>query len=463
MKRALWFTGVAGLAIFISGAAISQTPPAPATPAPNPAAAQAGPASATPPGFTRATFGPADMTNMREGQPVDTRAAEIPTAQPAFAGQTRAPYHKTVPYKVIEITGGLYAPWAIGFLPDGKFLVTEKLPGALRVVDTAGNISAPVTGLEQLGVTWPKTGLFDLALDPKFATNHQIFFTFFAFDKGMVGGIQVARATFNQASNSLSNVKVIFRANPFTPNDGNPSIGSRSGGRLVIGPDGYIYVTIGDRDINGAKTWRVAQTLDTHLGKVIRITKDGKPAPGNPFIGQADARPEIWAIGMRSQEGIAFDSAGKLWLTDHGPRGGDEINLIEKGKNYGWPIITYGVDYAGPAIGDAITAKDGLEQPVYYWSPNWAPSGMTFYNGNLFPAWKGDMFMGALRGNALVRFTIANGKVVNEEPLLTDLKKRIRDVRVGPDGALYVLTDSGTGSISDNTPATSKLLKIVPQ
>jgi glucose/arabinose dehydrogenase len=222
-------------------------------------------------------------------------------------------------------------------------------------------------------------------------------------------------------------------------------------------------MTIGDRDAGGGFPWRVAQTLDTHLGKIIRITKDGKPAPGNPFTGQEGALPENWVIGQRSQEGLAFDPEGRLWEVEHGPRGGDELNLIEKGKNYGWPIISHGIDYPGPPMGDAEVARSGMEQPVYYWSPSTAPSGLAFYKGDLFPEWKNSVFVGMLRGNSLERLTLANGKVVNEEPLLTEVHMRVRDVRVGPDGAVYVLTDSGGGSITDNTPPTSKLLKLTPR
>jgi glucose/arabinose dehydrogenase len=404
-----------------------------------------------------------DYAAVQEGKPIDTRDPEIPGGKPVFPEQTRAPYHKTAPYKATEITGALHAPWAVAFLPDGKYLVTEKLPGALRVVSPDGNIAPPVTGLEELGVTWPQTGLLDLALDPGFASNHRIFFTFFAFDRGMIGSIQVARATFNQASNALSDVKVIFRALPSTPNDNRSGVGSRSGGRLAIGPDGFIYVIVGDRDAGGSFPWQVAQTLDTHLGKVLRITRDGKPAPGNPFIGKDGALPEIWAIGQRSQEGLAFDPAGNLWETEHGPRGGDELNLIKKGGNYGWPIVSHGTDYPGPAMGDGLVAKDGIEQPVYYWSPSTGPSGLAFYKGDLFPEWKGSVFVGMLRGNSLERLGMVNGKVVNEEPLLTEVKMRIRDVRVGPDGAVYVLTDSGGGSITNNTSPTSKLIKLTPR
>jgi glucose/arabinose dehydrogenase len=434
--------GLAGLAALSCGAAIAQPPPAPTRPP---------------------SVGIPDYAAVKEGQPIDSRPPEIIGGKPQFPEQTRAPYHKTAAFKVTEITSVLYAPWALAFLPDGKFLVTEKLPGTLVVVDQTGHISRAVTGLEKLGVTWPETGLLDLALDPNYATNHRIFFTFFAFDRAMIGGIQLARATFNEAANSLSDIQVIFRAIPATPNDNRSGVGSRSGGRIAIGPDGFLYMTVGDRDGGGAFPWRVAQTLDTHLGKILRLTLDGKPAPGNPFTGQEGALPEIWAIGQRSQEGLAFDPSGKLWEVEHGPRGGDELNLIEKGKNYGWPIISHGIDYPGPPMGDAKVAQAGMEQPVYYWSPSTAPSGLAFYQGTLFPEWKNSLFVGMLRGNSLERLGMANGKIVNEEPLLTDVKMRIRDVRVGPDGAVYVLTDSGGGSITDDTPPGSKLLKLTPK
>jgi glucose/arabinose dehydrogenase len=404
-----------------------------------------------------------DYTALVEGKPVDTRQNENVNDRPLYPEQTRAPYHKTAPYKLTEITSALEAPWALAFLPDGKFLVTERLPGKLRVISPDGAIAPPVSGLEALNTGWPQTGLFDLALDPKFASNHRIFFTFFGFDRGEISGIQVARATFNQAANSVSDVKVIFKARPQTPNDSRSGVGSRSGGRLAIGKDGYLYITIGDRDTGGNRAWRVAQTLDTHLGKILRITQDGKPAPGNPFTGQEGAMPEIWSIGGRSQEGLAFDNDGNLWETEHGPRGGDELNLIKKGGNYGWPISSHGIDYPGPPIGDGQVAMPGIEQPVYYWAPSMGPSQVAFYKGNLFPEWKNSVFVAMLRGNALERLTLQNGKVVNEEPLLTEVKMRLRDVRVGPDGAVYVLSDSGGGSVTNNTPPTSKLLKLTPR
>jgi glucose/arabinose dehydrogenase len=279
----------------------------------------------------------------------------------------------------------------------------------------------------------------------------------------MIGGIQVARATFDEAANALRDVSVIWRAIPQTPNDAHSGIGSRSGGRMVMGRDGYLYITIGDRDAGTSTPWRVAQTLDTHLGKIVRITTDGKPAPGNPFTNTPGALPEIWAIGGRSQEGLAFDSKGQLWETEHGPRGGDELNLIKKGANYGWPLVSHGIDYPGPPMGDGSVSRAGMEEPVYYWAPSLGPSGLAFYDANLFPQWKGSVLVGMLRGNTLLRLTLKNDRVVDEEPLLMEVKMRIRDVRVGPDGAVYVLTDSGGGSITDDTPQASKLLKLTPQ
>jgi glucose/arabinose dehydrogenase len=221
-------------------------------------------------------------------------------------------------------------------------------------------------------------------------------------------------------------------------------------------------MTLGDR--SDSPPWDVAQRLDNDLGKVIHITAEGAPAPDNPFIGEPGVLPEIWAYGTRSQEGLAFDPAtGRLWETEHGPRGGDELNIIGKGRNYGWPAIVHGIDYPGTAIGEGITHKEGMEEPVYYWDPVIAPSGLAFYIGALFPQWRGSVFVGGLRAMMLDRLTIVNDKVVAEEPLLTDLHARIRDVRVGPDGAVYVLTDSGTPTMSLRTPLTSKLLKLTPK
>jgi glucose/arabinose dehydrogenase len=322
-------------------------------------------------------------------------------------------------------------------------------------------LSEPLPGLSGLSSD-PETGLLDVVLDPHFAANHRIFFTFFGYADRTMGNTNVARARLD--GGALTDLKVIFRSTPALPNGPNLAAGAKSGGRIAIGRDGNLFVVIGDRDDAGATPWDVAQKLDTDLGKVIRITPDGKPAPGNPFVGTPEALPEIWAIGQRSQEGLAFDPAtGRLWETEHGPRGGDELNIVEKGKNYGWPVITHGIDYSGVPVGAGITAKDGMEQPVYYWDPIIAPSGLAFYRGRLFPEWKNSVFVGGLRGSLLDRLTLRGDKIVAEEALLTDLHARIRDVRVGPDGAVYVLADMGFQGVRDNTPPTSKLLRLTPK
>jgi glucose/arabinose dehydrogenase len=296
-------------------------------------------------------------------------------------------------------------------------------------------------------------------LDPHFATNHQIFFTFFDYVDNTDSNTYVVRAKLDEAKCALIDAKVIFRAQPAMPSK---RLGGKTGGRIAIAPDGTLFVTIGDR--SDSPPWDVAQRMDTDLGKIIHITADGAPAPDNPFLGKPGVLPEIWAIGLRSEEGLAFDpKTGRLWETEHGPRGGDELNIIERGKNYGWPVISHGIDYPGTPIGEGITHKEGMEEPVYYWDPVIAPSGLAFYTGNLFPQWKNSVFVGGLRGMELDRLTIVDDKVVAEEPLLTDLNTRIRDVRVGPDGAVYVLTDSGTPSMSYRTPLTSKLLKLTPK
>jgi glucose/arabinose dehydrogenase len=395
-----------------------------------------------------------------EGQPIDARAPEKKADTRQFPEQTRAPFHHATDYKVTVLTNQLHAAWASALLPDGKVLVTERLPGALRIVGKDG-VSAPLAGLDGLHVSTPMTGLLDVVLDPDFASNHTIFFTYFEYLDKTVYNTAIARAVLDVNGNAIRDVKVLLKTSPFAPNDQALAAGTKTGGRIAIGADGFIYATIGDRDNAGPRPWPVAQYLDTHLGKVIRITRDGAPAPGNPFIGQAGALPEIWAIGFRSQEGLAFAPDGGLYEVEHGPRGGDEFNLIKKGGNYGWPIISHGIDYRGAAIGEGDVAKAGMEQPVYYWSPSTAPGGLAFYKGKS-KAWAGSAFVGMLNGRQLDRIKLVNGKVVEEEALLIDRKERIRDVRMGSDGAIYVVTDSGGTSITETTPATGELLKLVP-
>ena len=421
----------------------------------------AGPANEAPVTGSRSNSTNADPPwSLVEAQPIDRRPPEKGDDRPEFPQQTRAPYHASPPFKITTLLDNLPAPWSLAFLPDGKILLTERLPGSLRILDTSGKLSEPIAGVRELASAGAQDiGMLDVVLDPNFARNQRIFFTFFDYIGGTDSNTYIARARLDQSKLALSDVKIIFRAEPAIPSK---RLGGKTGGRIAIAPDGSLFVTIGDR--SDSPPWDVAQRLDTDLGKIIHITPDGDPAPDNPFIGKQGARPEIWAFGTRSQEGLAFDPVtGHLWETEHGPRGGDEINIIEKGKNYGWPVIVHGIDYPGKPIGEGITHKDGMEEPVYYWDPVIAPSGLAFYTGDLFPQWKGSVFVGALRGMMLDRLTIQNDKIVSEEPLLTELHARIRDVRVGPDGAVYVLTDSGTAKISPNTPLTSKLLKLTPK
>jgi aldose sugar dehydrogenase len=398
--------------------------------------------------------------NPTEGQPIESRPPEKGDDKPAFREQTRAPYHASAPFRITTLIDNLPAPWSLAFLPDGKILLTERLPGSIRILDAKGMLSGPLSGVADLKSTAAKDmGLLDVVLDPHFAANHQIFFTFYDFIDGTNSNTYVARGRLDEARNALSDATVIFRAQPAMPSK---RLGGKSGGRIAIAPDGSLFVTIGDR--SDSPPWDVAQRLDTDLGKIIHITPEGAPAPDNPFLGKPGVLPEIWAYGTRSQEGLAFDPAtGRLWETEHGPRGGDELNIIEKGKNYGWPVIVHGIDYPGNAIGEGITHKEGMEEPVYYWDPVIAPSGLAFYTGTMFPKWRGSVFVGGLRGMVLSRLTIEHNKVVAEEPLLTELHTRIRDVRVGPDGAVYVLTDSGGSAVSPDTPFTSKLLKLTPR
>ena len=400
------------------------------------------------------------VSGWTDGQPVEKRPPEKSDDKPAFPEQTRAPYHASASFQVTTLIDNLPAPWSLAFLPDGKILLTERLPGSIRIFDTKGALSEPVAGVRDLASPAAKDiGVLDVVLDPNYASNHQIFFSFYDFIDGTNSNTYVARARLDEAKCALIGAKVIFRGQPAMPSK---RLGGKSGGRIAIAPDGSLFVTLGDR--SDSPPWDVAQRLDNHLGKIIHITSDGAPAPGNPFLGKPGALPEIWAYGTRSQEGLAFDpKTGRLWETEHGPRGGDELNIIEKGKNYGWPVIAHGIDYPGTPIGEGITHKEGMEEPVYYWDPVIAPSGLAFYTGNLFPQWRGSVFVGGLAGMVLDRLTLVNDKVVAEEPLLTDFHSRIRDVRVGPDGAVYVLTDSGTGTVSPNTPQTSKLLKLTPK
>lgn len=335
------------------------------------------------------------------------------------------------------VADGLEHPWGLAFLPDGRMLVTER-PGRLRIVAADGRLSEPLAGLPEV-VDAGQGGLLDVVLDPEFADNRRVYLSY--SEPGEAGaGTAVARAVLTD--DGLSDLGVIFRQDPKVDSD------IHFGARLVIAGDGRLFVTLGERGMRDQ-----SQNLETHFGKVVRIERDGSIPADNPFSGRADARPEIWSYGHRNPQGAALDPAtGQLWTVEHGARGGDEINRPEAGKNYGWPVISYGAHYSGAKIGEG-TAKAGMEQPIHYWDPSIAPSGMAFYTGDRFPEWRGDLFVGSLKFGYLVRLDIADGNVVGEERLIEDLDRRVRDVRQGPDGDLYLLTDESDGQILRLAPA----------
>lgn len=352
----------------------------------------------------------------------------------AHAQITQAPAIKTkAPLKVDTIARGLANPWGLQFLPDGRMLVTER-PGRLRIVGKDGKLSAPVAGVPKVYVSG-QGGLLDVALSPDFARTGLLFLSYAEPRDGSTNGTTLARAKLvsDDTSGRLDDVAVIFRQDPSYASS------NHFGSRIVFNRDGSLFVTMGDR----YSARDQAQNPGNHLGKVVRLMPDGKPFAQNPNL--PGWRPEIWSIGHRNVQGAALNPAtGKLWTIEHGARGGDEINVPQAGKNYGWPVITYGRDYSGAKIGEG-TAKAGMEQPIYYWDPSIAPSGAAFYTADLVPEWKGSLFVGALAGQALHRLVLDGEKVVGEEKLLTDLGQRIRDVRQGPDGAVWVLTDDRDG------------------
>jgi glucose/arabinose dehydrogenase len=353
-----------------------------------------------------------------------------------------------VAFDVVTVASGLQNPWGMAFLPDGRMLVTER-PGRLRVVAPDGTLSEPVAGLPAVDARG-QGGLLDVALDPAFATNRLIYWSYAELLDGVVNNTAVARGRFaDQAPHRVEDVQVIFRQVPTLKS------AQHFGGRLVFRPDGTLFVTLGDRSVPDGRMQ--AQRLDGLLGKIVRINLDGTVPKDNPFVGKEGVPPQMWSYGHRNVQAAALHpSTGELWEAEHGTRGGDEINIARAGKDYGWPTIAYGIEYQGAAITGGITAKEGMEQPLYYWDPVIAPSGMVFYTGSLFPAWKGNLFIGGMASTNLVRLTIEGERVVDEERLLTDLqpqRERIRDVRQGPDGALYLLTDSPKG----------RMLKLVPK
>lgn len=368
--------------------------------------------------------------------PLETRTANAEEQKPAVPGQTRACSTPSSPaFDVTVVAKGLEFPWAVEPLPGGDLLVTEK-PGRLRIVSAAGAVGEPISGLPRVDAKG-QGGLLDVALSPAFATDRTIFWSFSEPREGG-NGTSIARGKLSADNKSLSDVKVIFRVMPTY--DGDKHFGSR----IAFGPDGDLYASFGERSDTPMRKY--AQMTDSHLGKIIRIKPDGTVPTDNPLVGQANAKPEIWSIGHRNVQALAFDANGQLWDVEHGTNGGDELNHIEKGKNYGWAEVAYGEEYSGQPL-PMVTQKEGTEQPVYYWDPVIAPSGAQWYSGSAFPGWKGNLFIGGMKDKILVRLVVQNNKVVGEEHLLSDRAQRVRDVREGPDGLLYLVTDQKEGEL----------------
>jgi len=372
--------------------------------------------------------------------PVETGEPNVPSIKAAFPGQHRAEEdHTRTPLAVTEVATGLHYPWAIAFMPDGRMLVTEKNPAALRIVTQAGKVSAPVAGIPKVNANG-QSGLLGLALSPKFATDRTIYWTYSEPRATGGNGLALARAKLVEGpSPRLDGVNVIFRVQPAL----NSSL--HNGGRMVFAADGTLFVGLGERSILPGRVQ--AQDLRSDLGKIVHVNPDGTPAKDNPFIGKPNARPEIWSDGHRNILGIAFDARGKLWEVEMGPRGGDELNLVQRGRDYGWPTIGYGEEYSGKPVGRGITAAPGMEQPVYYWDPVIAPASLLIHSGKMFPEWRGDFFIGGLASGALVRLVVRNDRVTGEERLLTDRGDRIRDAVEGPDGSVWIVTDDANGKL----------------
>jgi glucose/arabinose dehydrogenase len=371
------------------------------------------------------------------GAPLVTQCqAQAPQSGPA----QRSPTPKSLEGKIgVEpVAKGLEHPWALAFLPDGRILVTER-PGRLRIVEKDGRLSQPLAGVPQVHARG-QGGLLDVAIDPKFEENRLVYLSYSEPGEGGAG-TAVARGRLGQ--DRLEAVRVIYRQQPKVEGDGH------FGSRMVFARDGKLFITQGDRQAYREQ----AQNLSSGLGKLVRINPEGSIPDDNPFVGKSGARPEIYSYGHRSMQAAALHpETGQLWTVEHGARGGDELNHPEAGKNYGWPVITYGRDYSGASIGEG-TAKEGMEQPVYYWDPVIAPSGAVWYTGDRYPGWKGSLLVGSLQPGALVRLTLDGGRVTSEERYLGELGARIRDVQQGPDGFLYLVTDEGDG----------RVLRVVPK
>jgi aldose sugar dehydrogenase len=382
----------------------------------------------------------AAATKPEAGDTSRNAAASVETKEPntnykpAFAGQTRIGAIKSSnAWEGKAIATELKSPWGITTMPDGRLLITEKA-GTMRIATTGGQLSAAITGLPKVNPAG-QGGLLGVRVDPAFATNRMIYWVF--SEQTPEGNLtSVAKGKLSADDKKIEGATVIYRATPGYKGN------LHYGGRILFDKSGNLVVSTGER--SDTVTRPQAQDLKSGLGKVVRITTDGKPASGNPMASNANARPEIYSYGHRNVQGLAWHpQTGDLWEVEFGPRGGDELNRIEAGKNYGWPTITYGIEYSGGKIGDAITQKEGMEQPVYYWDPVVSPSGITFYSSDSIPEWKNNLFISALSGQHVVRLVIENNKVTGEERLLESEGQRFRDITQGNDGALYAVTDGG--------------------
>lgn len=397
------------------------------------------------PARTVAAIALAALAGVTPAEPAEVEPPNVPEFRPAFPEQTRAPKVTTrTRLAVTELAGGLDLPWAIAFLPDGRMLVTEKHEGRLQLVTRDGRKTA-VAGLPRVDGRG-QGGLLDVVLAPDHARSGLVYWSYYEPREGG-NGLAVARAKLvipaGDAPPRVEGVQVVFRMQPTLEST------AHAGGRIVFRPDGTMFVTLGDRSILEGR--RQAQDLKSDFGKIVRIGPDGSIPTDNPFTNRKGARPEIWSHGHRNVLGAALDGKGRLWVAEMGPRGGDELNLVAAGKDYGWPTIGYGEEYSGETI-HASTQAQGMEQPIYYWDPVISPSSLVLYTGELLPEWKGNFLVGGLSSRALIRLVVEGDRVVGEERLLTELGERIREVKQGPDGALYLLTDSTAG----------KLLRLAP-
>jgi aldose sugar dehydrogenase len=376
--------------------------------------------------------------------PVETAPPNVPEFKPAFPGQTRAPaIHSRTPFQVTELPAEFDNPWAIAFLPDRRMLVTEKYEGKLFIVTAEGAKSASVDGVPPVDGR-DQGGLLDVELGPDYATSKLVYLSYYEPRKGG-NGLAVARARLVDGGKpKLEKLQVIFRMQPTLDST------KHAGGRLVFSPDGFLFVMLGERSIVEGRVQ--ARDLGSHFGKIVRIRPDGSVPKDNPFVGRKGALPEIWSLGHRNILAADLDDRNRLWVVEMGPRGGDELNLVEKSKDYGWPTIGYGEEYSGERIHQSTQAP-GLEQPVYYWDPVISPGALTIYSADLFPEWKGNFLIAGLSSEALVRLELKDNRVVGEERLLAERGDRIREVVQGPDGALYLLTDDDDGKILKLTPS----------